>query len=109
MRPAYLTISIIAVSLGPWLIGEAIYTYIRQTSGEEAATRAVGSPAYYFWAVFVFALASAWLAFARLLKYGSVVALCGAVGAFLVAGAVFGYAIYVLMAYTHIFVFGGSL
>jgi hypothetical protein len=109
MRPAYVTASVIAISLGPWLLAELVYTYIRQSSGGEAATRAIGSPAYYFWAVFIFAVASAWFAFARLLRYGSVAAVSGAVGAFVLAGAFFGAAVYLLMAYAHIFVFGGSL
>jgi len=109
MRAPYLIGLVVAVSLGPWLVAEAAYTYIRQISGEEAAARTVSSPGYYFWAVFIFAFASAWFTFARVLRYGSVAAVCGAVGAFIAAAAFFGYAIYVLMAYVHIFVFGGSL
>src|SRR5437016_283354 len=107
MRPTKLVASIVGISLGPWLLAELVYVYYRQRDGELAA-RNVGSPGFFFWAVFVFAVASGWFAFAQLLRYGSAAAVIGAVIAFIVGAALFGFLTYMLMAVVHVGIFGGS-
>jgi hypothetical protein len=109
MRPTKVVASVLSVSLAPWLLAEFAYVYIRQRDGELAARNVVGSPMFFFWAVLILALATAWVAFAQLLRYGSAAAVIGAVVAFTVGAGLFGVLTYVLMAAVHMGVFGGAL
>ena len=98
----------IAAAFVPWVVGDALFVH----SGESEKHWASSShflQGSFFWAVLVLAIATAWLAFARLIRFGSALALAGSIVAFLAGGAIFGYLTFVAAIFVHTRLFGGSI
>ena len=106
-RPAVVSLVLI-LALGPWLFADALFVHSDQSESHWAVSSNFVQGAF-FWAVFVLAVASAGVAFARLIKHSSVIAVAGSIASFFVGGAVLGYIWYIAVFFLHTMVFGGSI